>query len=249
MKKIKWLKYFIESWEPHPTFVYEMEKQLKPQFEEHFGRELNWDRLWLFNVPLDGVMDFIINDNNYVVKFNCALIYGYAELKCVIEWYQFNSNEFFDVKNEIKDNQVVITLTQLERDDYWMKLFPGKNDKIGMKRFPTNAYFTTFIEGRTPGHEGYFDFQAGEEETLDQLKLTAEQAYTTWNDESIIIENTEEYRGKLHQLYYDGAGEEENSIRFYYDAGSSIDEIFAFLLEYIGERVEGIEQVVIRGEE
>lgn len=248
MKKVKWLDYFRDEFNASPSFIHEMDLQLRPVFEGFFGRPMNWLIVWLFIEPTGEALKYTIDEKgNKVAKLECAL--SNRNLMGVwsnVIWYSVDNDRYIEPSEEVTSGQIIFKVIDISDKFNVRDSYPGADYVEPLVELNFGLDFPVMVEGKHIGHEGYICIKSSEKVMREDMLACVRKIQDDWNDEDIEILSFKGYRGKLHQLYQEDDNAEDGTYLLYFDSGSAVNGVHEYIIKKLAEEYLGIEKIVIK---
>ena len=252
-KQKNWLDYFLTYFHlASDVFIDEMHNQLTIQYENYFGKEIDWSKnisLFIEPIPERFVLNYFIDQNNKTIGILTAeLKFLRYSIPTKIGWYASDSNENIHPNTYKGDVDIKFEIKEFEIDDS-MKDFIINFEEIEKvkKSLDYTFKFPIFCENQKAFfHEGYFIINI-EKKYLADIEKVIGQSLVNWNsdEEYPEIKIVPQERGFFHSFRFEGW--EDGKAKFYFDNGSAADGIFEYVFSQLDKSDIPIKSIEIIG--
>ena len=221
-----WLKYFQENENASDSFINEMHNQLIYEFDRLMGKKLNWNKIWLFVEPVEGVLWYEKDsDNKLIGILDCFLSYGKYDIETQIIWYSDKRDKDISVSSDFKKGDLHFEIRKFLAEDWKIRHFPEYNYDIKKNQLSLDLNFPVYCVNKEAFvHEGYFIIKI-DKEYLDKVKEFVNLFVSKWNRKNnngdLISTN-----GFIHTIEFLKWEKNKKSAVFYIDSGSAKTQWF-----------------------
>jgi hypothetical protein len=223
-----------------------MHSQVPLLFESYIGKKINWNKVWLFTEPSSTFQPLKLLFSNkekvYVYDLECYIKTNDNKVDvCInIRWEAKNDNpqKFIstDVSKLALHFQIKSNYPYTQNDfDKFPSYTPNEKPKI----LKYNLYFPVETFCESIPHEAILSvkFKNGDDK-INEVQTSFGTSQNEWNKELFFVPNLEEIennRGLIHNIYFDRKDDEDGRYKWYLDHGSAKGDVVKFLLERLAK--------------